>query len=394
MSLSTVFHARRMWLAVLAVAMAGASCAVPGGDAAGRGGGQLPATEHPSGAPQELWRWNVPSPGSAGMPVVGGPDQQIAFTYGHIALVMLDHEGTQLWQADRVGVRDVAPLITPAAVVVATDEGVAAFDRASGRLLWDSTIGDRANTPVEVGAVLVTTTWDGVSVGLDGRDGSVLWRTLLPGAAIGPPAVMVAAGRSDPVLAVATWNSGLRAGATALAATDGTVVWEVPLPPGGVSAPAVATTASGSQAGSQIVVVVAGDMAAHGLAPIDGQEVWRTELEGSGQPEVQPFVGPGAQVVVGHRLGGISVLDAATGSAHWSASSDGAAVRGGPVAGSQGRVAMPLDDGRILTAGDQSRRELRPAEGRVSGVAVTADDELLVGTRGPQPAAVIAFGGW
>lgn len=417
------------WLAsplaavVAAIVLAVTACSRSGTDGR-RAHGSEPAPTTPSrGSVQEVWRWNVPSPGSAGMPAVGGPDGRIAFTYGHMAVVLLDGAGNELWKADRIGVRDVAPSLTPTSVLVATDEGVAAFDPVAGRPLWDTDLTDRANTPALIGDVVVTTTWDGSLVGLDRGDGSVLWRVLLPGSAFGPPAVAaLPPGQVTPGLAIATWDSGRRAGVTAVSAADGKAVWEVPLAPGGVSAPAVAPPAApGPDIGSGTVVVVAGDLAAHGLSVADGREVWHAGLEGSGAAEVPPFVGTSGEVVAAHRLGGFSVLDPATGATRWSESSDGVAVRGGPVSTAGGRVAMALDDGRVLVAGSSTRSELRPAEGRVSGLAVTVQGALVVATRGlrggggaqteplaargrrtggaeaingARPAALIAFTGW
>jgi hypothetical protein len=59
-------------------------------------------------------------------------DRAVAFTYGHQHLVVLDAQGAVLWDVTRLGLRDVAPGLTPDLVLAATDDGMAAFRRADG----------------------------------------------------------------------------------------------------------------------------------------------------------------------------------------------------------------------------------------------------------------------
>jgi len=126
--------------------------------------------------------------------------------------------------------------------------------------------------------------------------------------------------------------------------------------------------------------MVAGDLAAHALALTGGQERWRTPVDGAGSPEVPPLAVDDRSVLVAHRLGGLDLLDAGTGSRSWRVATDGAAVRGGPAVGPAGSYAFPLDDGRVLLAGPNRRTELlQPPDGRVSGVA-TGPGGLLVST--------------
>lgn len=379
-------------------------------------------------APRELWRWDVPAGSSAGMPAVAADGSgQVAFTYGRHALVLLEgrqepaamdvphtnspcvgssipaeepsvcassHVAAPNWQAELVGLRDVAPLITPAAVVVATDYGVAAFDRGDGSLLWHSLLGDWASAPVSVAGWFVVSLWDGAVVALDPVDGLPVWKVGLGGRALAPPAVATAEQS-----VVVSWDSDGRAGVTSVSASDGSVQWTVAVAPFGVSGTVVIPGVGGSH---PLVVFVAGDRRAHALALPDGEPRWSFALEGAGSPEVVPAVGPGpGHVVVGHRLGGFAVLGATDGAWRWGSASDGAAVRGSPVtwgdspgAGPGPAVAMPLDDGRVLVATPRGRAELSLTPGRLGGTALDAEGSLLVAGRGPGPAYVAAVAGW
>ena len=319
----------------------GGSTAQPGGDARREGDG---------------WVWTAPPPAWIGMPAAD--DREITFTYGHQHLVVLDAEGRRLWQADRLGLRDVAPRLGTDVVVAATDDGLAAFSRAGGTPLWDTPVKGRANTPVIAGGLAVTTTWEGAAVAVNLKDGKVVWTVPLPGPSLGPPA-------TDGITVVLTWDRADRrsGGAVAMESATGRQRWAVALPGGGISAPAL--TAGG------LAVTVAGDLAAHALDMTTGEERWRTPVEGAGSPEVPPLAVDARSVLVAHRLGGLDLLDVASGRRSWRVSTDGAAVRGGPVVGPAGSYAFPLDDGRVLLAGPQRETELvRPPAGRVGGLAV------------------------
>ena len=358
-------------LCVLALLL-GFGCRSDGGAGAGgspEGGSVPPAGEAGTDARQEGdgWVWTAPPPAWIGMPAAD--DHQIAFTYGHQHLVLLDARGRRAWQADRLGLRDVAPRLTDDSVVAATDDGLAAFGRAGGASLWDTPVKGRANTPVIAGGLAVTTTWEGAAVAVNLADGKVAWTVPLPGPSLGPPA-------TDGTAVVMTWDRVDRrsGGAVALEAATGRRRWAVALPGGGISAPAL--TAGG------LAVAVAGDLAAHALAVTTGEQRWRTPLEGAGSPEVPPVAVDAGSVLVAHRLGGLDLLDAATGRRTWQVATDSAAVRGGPVVGPAGSYAFPLDDGRVLLAGPRRETELvRPPAGRVGGLAVGPGGWLVASVR-------------
>lgn len=346
----------RLLLIVVALLFGGCS-------AASRGAPDVPVS-----AP--VWRWTAPR-GYVGMPAADS--RGVVATYAKTWLVALDNGGRPQWEARDDDLRDVAPLLLDDVVVAATENGLAAFDRADGRARWSADIGDRSNTPVLGDAgTLVTTTWDGRIVGVDVTSGARRWEHPVPDTVFGPPTAATG-------VAVASWSGGT----VAVDAASGKPRWRVDLPAGGTSSPAVA---------GDLVVVVAGDAAAHGFDIASGQRRWRVDVGAEGSEEVPPAAGPGG-VVVADRLGGLAVLAAATGKLMWRADGEGAAVRGGPAVVTRENgavVALPVDDGRVLLAG-RSRREVIDPEGRVSGVAATADGVMVVATREAATNGIEAF---
>lgn len=285
------------------------------------------------------------------------------------------------WEAIRLGLRDVAPRLTPDLVLAATDDGIAAFRRADGGKVWDTALAERANTPVVVGRLAVTSTWQGHLMGLGLADGRVVWKAPLPGGSVGPPA-------SDGTAVAVTWQREDRraAGALAVEGATGRTRWAVAVEPGGVGGPAV--TPDGA------VVFVGGDLAAHALGMADGKERWRTQLRGAGSPEVPPVAVGAGEVLVAHRLGGLDLLDTATGQRQWQLATDGIAVRGGPAVGPQGSFAFPLDDGRLVLAGPVRATEMLQAPNRISGVVAGPGGLLIAATRGATVNSVQATGHW
>jgi outer membrane protein assembly factor BamB len=338
--------------------------------------GPAPAGEAPKGV---AWNWTAPGSAWTGMPAAD--DRDVAFTWGHEHLVLLGADGRAHWDVVRLGLRDVAPRLTPDLVLAATDDGMAAFRRADGSKAWDSVLAARANTPVVVGRLAVTSTWEGELLGLSLADGRVAWRAPIPGGSIAPPA-------SDGRAVAVTWQREDRraAGVLAVDGVTGRPQWAAPVEPGGVGGPAV--TPDGA------VVFVGGDLFAHALGLTDGKERWRTELPGAGSPEVPPVpVGPDA-VLVAHRMGGVDLLTTAGGRRLWQLDTDGIAVRGGPVVGPEGSFAFPLDDGRLVLAGPNREMETRQAPNRISGL-VAGPGRLLVGaTRGATVNTVTATEDW
>lgn len=373
----TSLRSRPVLAAVLVSTAALSACASRGG-----GGERPPARPGPVASLGTEWRWEAPPRASVGMPAAEGDD--VAFTYGRLRLAVFTAAGTPRWEAERAGLRDVAPRFTPDLVVAATDDGVAALSRDDGAERWFALLGERANSPVIAAGRAVVSTWEASLVALDLDGGRVAWRAPLPGPAVGP-----ATASADGTVVVTTWEAadGGAAGAVAVDAATGRRRWAVALEPGGVSAPAVTT--------GGVVALVAGDVAAHGLDLATGETRWRVETGGAGSPEVPPLALDDGAVLVAHRLGGMGVLDGRDGTVRWQAGADAAAVRGGPAGpGPGGGFALPLDDGRLLLAGPERPAEILDPPGRVSGVATGGHQLLLVATRGAETNQLVALRGW
>lgn len=366
--------------AVAVALLALAACAGSGSEASrvSREGGVDPASP---AAPSPLtlaiaWEWSPPSGFSAGIPAAD--TKEIALTAEHHLVFLLDAHGAVRWRVERP-VRDVAPALTDDLVLAPTETGLLALDRATGKERWTATLDDRTNTPVVAGGRAVVTTWEGLMAGVDLADGKIAWRTKLGGPVLGPPA-------ASGTTAVATFDTGRAAGAVAVDIATGRPRWSVPLAADGNSAPAVVGGA---------VVIVAADLAAHGLALDTGAERWRTPLEGAGAPEAPPLPAPDGTVVAPHRQGGMALLDVADGRLRWAASSDGAAMRGGPAGpGPNGWFAMPLFDGRVLLGGPDRETQTRQPPSLTNGVAVGPGGVLLVATAQGDENRLSALRGW
>lgn len=371
---------RTLTIAVVTAILA--SCS--GGDGAGRPPRAAPA-ETPAGAAGDAgatgvaWNWAAPSPASTGMPAAD--DREVAFTWGHEHLVLVDADGRVRWDAARLGLRDVAPRLTADLVLAATDDGMVAFRRTDGSKVWDAALGGRANTPVVAGRFAVTSTWEGRLIGIGVADGRVAWTAPLPGGSVAAPA-------SSGTAVAVTWQREDRsaAGVVAVDGATGRPSWAVAVEPGGVGGPAI--TPDGA------VVFVGGDLFAHAVGLVDGKERWRTELRGAGSPEVPPVAVGTNAVLVAHRLGGLDLLDTATGRRLWQLATDGIAVRGGPVVGPEGSFAFPLDDGRLVLAGPNRDTEIRQAPNRLSGVVAGPRRLLVASTRGATVNTVTATEHW
>lgn len=359
--------------------------------------GDAPESDQGAGAggPVRLWRWTAPEGASVGFPATDSAG--IAFTYGHQRLVMLDPGGAALWDTERIGLREVAPLLTPDLVVAAADEGVVAFDRLSGTIRWDTPLGERANTPVLAEGRPVVSTWEGSLVALDPAGGDVVWRVPLPAGPLGPAAVASRrVGPSDPAgavpprgpaVVVATWESDDEesAGAVGVDAATGARLWEMPLEGGGVSSP-------GAVGGD--VVIVAGDLAAHGLDATGGQERWRELTTGAGSPEIPPVALGDGTVLIADRSAGMMVADGGSGSVRWRIDLDAIAVRGAPAGpGPAGRYALGLFDGNVMVAGPTDDYVMEMPS-PVSGMALGSGGALIVSTAGGERNFVQAYSRW
>jgi len=380
--------------AVVALSVVSVACGA-GAPAVPRPGAVPPPPD--TDLPAIGWQWDAPRPGNVGVPAVD--ERGIVVSYGHLRLVALDAEGDPQWEVERLGLRDVAPRLAGDLAVAATDDGVLAVERTSGRIVWDAVLGERANVPTVAAGLAHVTTWEGSLVALDLAGGTVAWRVRLPGLALGPAAV-----HEGTVLA--TWESepGSEAGLSAFDAASGREHWRLGLRRGGVSAPAVAPAAApaagpGPPAGARppagTVVVVDGSVGVLGVDLASGTRRWTTVLRGAGAAEVPPVVLASGKVLVTHRLGGLALVDPADGRLAWEVvSEEGVVQRAGPAGPTpDGRFALPLEDGTLLMVKDGGVDDVLDPPGRVSGVAV-AGPHLLVATRESGANALFALTGW
>jgi outer membrane protein assembly factor BamB len=154
--------------------------------------GVLYAIDATSGAP--LWRVATGGPIRASAAVtdsiviVGSHD---GFTYGLAA-----PDGRQVWKT-ATGPSATAPLVSPSgarAIVASTTGLVSALDPASGRLVWQQSLGAPILTSPALtadGAVIVLGTEAIEATGLDATTGSVRWRTRLQGQSLTDRAPLV-----------------------------------------------------------------------------------------------------------------------------------------------------------------------------------------------------------
>jgi outer membrane protein assembly factor BamB len=327
------------------------------------------------------WRWHAPVPASVGMPVAD--DAGSAATYGHVALVSFAPDGAVRWEVRRLGVREEAPLLTSDLIVVPTDDGLVAVDRATGRTRWDTHIGNAASTPVLASRVVVTCGSAGSLVAVDVGTGTVAWRAQLRGRAEGPPA-------TDGHTVVATWEPerGESAGVTAVDAATGVERWTAPLQAGGVSGPAVIPADSGSY-----VVAVDDDLAAKAFDLDDGRRLWSSSVGSAGAPEVPPLGLTDGRVLVADRRAGLTLLDS-TGRRLWSSPASAAATRGGPVGPAlSGSYVLPLYNGSVLLAGPGRSRNTVDAEGGLAnGVAMGPSGVVLIASAQGRDNQLVAYG--
>jgi outer membrane protein assembly factor BamB len=324
------------------------------------------------------------------MPAADGDD--IVATYSHTFVVALKRDGTERWRVRRLGVREETPLLTPDLVVVPADDGLVAFERATGRVHWDTSLGgnvqvpdpdDAASTPVLAGRTILTCLGGGALVAVDADSGAVRWRVPLAGRAEGPPATD---GRS----VIATWDPehGDGAGVGAFDTATGARRWTAPLRAGAVSAPALVHTDNGHA----LTVAVDHDLAAKAFDVDDGSKMWATGVGGGGSPEVPPLALGHGQTLVADRIGGLTLLDA-HGGRQWSTRVHAAAVRGGPVGpAGDDLYALPLYSGRVLVAGRRHTSSVVDAPGGlVSGVAVVPDGTVLVSSAQGDDSQLVAY---
>jgi outer membrane protein assembly factor BamB len=314
-----------------------------------------------------------------------------ATTRSHAVVLSFSPNGRVRWEANRLGVREEPPALTPDVVIVPADDGLVALERSTGHVRWDASLGgdvrrpnpdDAASTPVVAGHTVLTCLSGGALVALDLETGAVRWRTRLSGRCEGPPA-------TDGRIVVATWDPerGGGAGIAAFDADTGERRWTASLDAGGVSAPAI----TGGR--RPLAVVVDHDLAAKAFDVLTGAHVWSTKVGGAGSPEVPPLSVGGTHVLVADRLAGLTLLDL-RGHRAWSARADAAAVRGGPAGpDAGGRYVLPLYNGKVFVAGpNRGSHTVDAPGGLANGVAVAPEGSVLISSAQGDDNQLVAYG--
>jgi outer membrane protein assembly factor BamB len=337
----------------------------------------------PAGLGPVRWRWRPPRPASVGRPAADTDGAVV--TYSHTVVVSLTPDGRVAWEARRLGVREETPMLTAAMAVVPADDGLVAVDRATGRIRWDTKLGDTASTPIIAGNFVVACTGAGSLVAVDAGSGVVVWQVPLRGRADGPPA-------TDGRTVVATWQpeKGDDGGITAVDLSTGGPRWTASLRAGGISGPAVVR----GPTGRMIAVAVDDDLAAKAFDLDTGHASWTARVGGAGEPEVPPLPLPGGRVLVADRDADLNLFDVG-GKRLWSAAGAGAAVSGAPAGpGRGGDFALVLYSGKLQLAGPgHTRRIVEEPGGLANGAAVSPDRTLLLSTAQGDDNQLVAYRG-
>ena len=385
--------AARWWSVVvlasaLALAVAGCGADEPGGDADRSTSGGEP-DRGASASPTTAWEWRAPDPSYAGMPAADG--DEVAATYGTRGLVLLDGtDGDVVWQTERLDLRDVAPRFAPGVVLAAADDGVVAFERDTGVIRWDATLGERANTPVVAGGRAVVSTWEGSLVALDLADGRVAWRVRLPGPALGPAATDGSVGGGDLGVGQGGGGGGGR-GRRRQAAVGGAARGRRGQRPGD----------RGWRRWRRRRRAGAWSWWWRATSPPTGS-TWPTAPSG-GAPTPRARARPRSR----RWPWATARSSSPTASAGWPCSTPppadpagrcrATASRSGaarPAEAPDGPFAFPLDDGRVLVAAPDQETGYVGSRGRVSGVALGPGGILVMGTREGAVNGLLALSGW
>src|SRR5581483_9899597 len=146
----------------LPVLLAGAAC------------GRLRHHPGPVAAQPAGWTWRTTADANAGMPAADGAG--VASVLNHEEVVLLDHHGARRWEVTPgMELYDTAPLLERDQVVVASEQGLVALDRATGATRWATDLGDRSATPARAGDVFVTTTWSQRIAAVHADSGAMAW---------------------------------------------------------------------------------------------------------------------------------------------------------------------------------------------------------------------------
>lgn len=266
----------------------------------------------PSNEPEEIWAFETGDSFVGVTPITVVLDDGLVFTSSNAVYALDLSTGEEVWSytADLGFVSPVA--VADGALYAAGEDGsVYAFETATGDVIWETTLTEMAAVdggPLIDGDTLYVTSWDGNAYALDLERGDVLWDAPLGGIPSGQPAF------ADGLLVVAgpPYGNGAFNGLLAFDAASGDRAWafaiDVPIFP----APVIAdgrVYVSGDEGlyaadlenGGELWLVDTGAPVASAPAVVDGvayvvnddavlgaydarsgEEIWTTEVDGSG----------------------------------------------------------------------------------------------------------------
>ncbi len=242
---------------------------------------------------------------------------------GTARLLIYDGAGRQVSELDAVGlwVLNAGPLRGPEdALLVGTDDGLLALAGCSGDTLWALNQGGPPGLPVRarlnsdaVPDFLVTLRGDeGRLEGIDGRDGSILWRAPVVGERAAVAVDVDGDGLHDAVQAATDGNL------TAVSGRDGAILWRLRLSQGSLRP----WGSAGDVDGDGEPEIVQGGAAGGGLRIIDarsGKQQKQLEKLDTGwvRPVICDLNGDGRADVIASDGGELVALDAVSGRRLW-----------------------------------------------------------------------------
>ncbi|MGH9154079.1 MAG: PQQ-binding-like beta-propeller repeat protein, partial [Acidimicrobiales bacterium] len=245
-----------------------------------------------------------------------------------------------------------------------------ALARPDGSRRWDAPVADGAAGPVTLaGALALYGTEAGTLGALDAGTGAARWSAAHPGAIRSAPAV-----DTDTGSVVAAWFGGDDARLRALDLETGALGWDAPLGRF-ASAPVV-------QRG--LVIVGEGDGDGHARIVArrltDGEEAWATAVPASFESGITPGA-QGAEIAVVDHFGGLTLLDARTGTVRHRVELD-VPVLHTAVVMTGGHAAFSTYGGELVVVDRRSGRVRHRADpGGYPAAVAGAGPDLLVALR-------------
>lgn len=350
-------HARLVAIAAGIVVVGATVLAVA--DPAGRPGRPVPLHATPSAVHPLPVRWGVGRLADPTAMLVAG-DDAIVVEPNAVSVVAVG-AGTTRWRTE---VADAEPFVAADAtsVVVATTNGYAALDRATGAPRWRHTLEDPRAWPrsvalvaTETGPIAVGTTREGGISGLDATTGVLRWSATVEGS---PRGQLVGDDRSGAVALLSDRGPGVDL--RVLDVATGTQRWAVRLPLG---------TGMPVGDGTRLMVITGTSDrpgVARAYAWADGTLRWEAASGDSSEANEGGTV-DGADVVFVDGVGTVTAFDRRTGTRRWSTDLPMPVFHGRPVVYRHAVLLRDISGGLQVL---DRRTGRRTGEFRMNGIGV------------------------